>query len=108
MHDVAAAPWAFLAWMDDAAGTGRPRLFFPPPAERPEARARREARARTVCEACPALLACRAFARRHREYGFWGGESEQQRADAGYPAPAVIGARTLRRRRAAEAGKLPA
>ena len=30
------------------------------------------------------LEACRVEAREQREYGFWGGESEEERAAAGY------------------------
>ena len=36
-------------WMDDAACKGLTNLFFPAPAERPQARDRREAMARSVC-----------------------------------------------------------
>lgn len=66
-------------------------LFFAPHAERAEARTHREAEARAVCLACPVLRACRAWAREHREYGFWGGESEEERAAAGYPVALPVG-----------------
>jgi WhiB family redox-sensing transcriptional regulator len=39
-----------------------------------------------VCDACPVLEPCRSWARENREYGFWGGESEEERAEAGYRA----------------------
>ncbi|MGH9135754.1 MAG: WhiB family transcriptional regulator [Acidimicrobiales bacterium] len=68
-------------------------LFFPPLAERPQARVRREAQARAICQTCPVLAQCRLYARVHREYGFWGGESEEERTAAGYPVPAAIGGR---------------
>lgn len=84
--------------MAHAACKGQTQLFFPPLAERPQARVRREARAAQVCAECPVLAPCRLFARLHREYGFWGGESEQERGDAGYPVPAPIGGRARRRR----------
>ena len=45
---------------------------------------RRETKARAVCSTCPVLDACRAWARERGEYGFWGGESEEERAAAGY------------------------
>lgn len=81
-------------WSARAACTGLTQLFFPGPAERPQARLDREARARIVCTGCEALEDCRSFARRHREYGFWGGESEEERHAAGYRLIAPIGVRT--------------
>ena len=36
---------------------------------------------------------CREFAREHHEYGFWGGESEDERHAAGYRLIAPIGVR---------------
>jgi|SRR5688572_8454779 WhiB family redox-sensing transcriptional regulator len=80
-----------LAWTDDAACTGQTRLFFAPPGERPEARAVRESSARGVCRACPVLIECRDWARDNREYGFWGGESEEERAAAGYRVDMPVG-----------------
>jgi WhiB family transcriptional regulator, redox-sensing transcriptional regulator len=90
--------WARQSWMSYARCKGERHLFFPPLAERPQARLRREARARLVCEACPVQSPCRLFARVHREYGFWGGESEEDRGDAGYPVPSPIGGRARKRR----------
>lgn len=89
-----ARPW----WMEDAACRGKATLFFPPAGERPAARERRENKAREVCLGCAVLSSCQMFARGHRELGFWGGESEIERAEAGYaPTTPVIG---LRRHRA--------
>src|SRR5690242_17188994 len=82
------------SWNDEAACRGQPDLFFAPRAERPQARVRREAKARRLCEACPVSVPCRAFARDHREYGFWGGESEEERHRAGFTIPAPIGVRS--------------
>jgi WhiB family redox-sensing transcriptional regulator len=79
--------------MEQAACKGHTNLFFPPKAERPQARARREARARRLCMACPVLDTCRSFAREHHEYGFWAGESEEDRHLAGYTVSAPIGVR---------------
>ena len=73
-----------LRWTEQAECRGESKLFFAPAGERPEARATREAQARAVCGACPALIDCRDWAREHREYGFWGGESEEERAVAGF------------------------
>jgi WhiB family redox-sensing transcriptional regulator len=80
--------------MVDAACAGRTPLFFGIAGERPERRARREARARKVCAACPVLAPCRQMARRNGENGFWGGESEEERAAAGY-APVSISRRSV-------------
>ncbi|MGI9624768.1 MAG: WhiB family transcriptional regulator [Acidimicrobiales bacterium] len=86
-------PW----WMENAACRGKSDLFFPPPGERPAARENRENRARQVCIACPVLSSCQDFARDQRELGFWGGESEIERAEAGFaPTTPVIGLRRHR------------
>jgi hypothetical protein len=34
----------------------------------------------------------------HREYGYWGGENEEERGDAGFPVADPIGGRARRRR----------
>ena len=80
-----------LAWTADAACTGQTDLFFAPAGERPEARVGRENRARAICRDCPVLLECRDWARENREYGFWGGESEEERAAAGYRVDMPVG-----------------
>ena len=81
------------AWVVDAACKGQTHLFFPPLAERPQARVRREAQARLLCASCPVELQCRGFARTNREYGLWGGESEEERHLAGFTVAAPIGVR---------------
>jgi WhiB family redox-sensing transcriptional regulator len=80
-------------WADHAVCKGRTQLFFPPRAERPQARARREAQARLLCGTCPVQVQCKQFARSSHEYGFWGGESEEERHLAGYTVAAPIGVR---------------
>ena len=80
-------------WMKEAACKGLGHLFFPAPAERPQARERREATARLVCASCEVQSVCQVFARHHHEYGFWGGESEDERHAAGYRLIAPIGVR---------------
>jgi WhiB family redox-sensing transcriptional regulator len=80
-------------WMNDAACKGLTHLFFAPPAERPQARDRREAMARMVCGSCAVNHVCQEFARINHEYGFWGGESEDERHTAGYRLIAPIGVR---------------
>lgn len=85
--------WDDTTWSLHAECKGLSSIFFPPAAERPQARERREAQARQVCRSCAVLSECRDFARRHREYGFWGGESEEERHAAGYRLIAPIGIR---------------
>jgi WhiB family redox-sensing transcriptional regulator len=80
-------------WMNQAACKGLTHLFFPPPAERPQARDRREAAANSVCASCIVHTACQEYARTNHEYGFWGGESEDERHSAGYRLIAPIGVR---------------
>lgn len=80
-------------WMTGAACKGLTHLFFPPPAERPQARERREATAKAVCASCVVNGTCREFARANHEYGFWGGESEDERHEAGFRLIAPIGVR---------------
>jgi WhiB family redox-sensing transcriptional regulator len=80
-------------WMRQAACKGLTHLFFPTPAERPQARERREATAREVCASCTVRTTCRQFAREQHEYGFWGGESEDERHAAGFRLIAPIGVR---------------
>jgi WhiB family redox-sensing transcriptional regulator len=88
------SPSARADWTLTAACKGRTNLFFGLAGERPERRARREASARKVCESCPVLLPCRLVARANGENGFWGGESEEERAEAGYP-PRSLGRRSV-------------
>ena len=85
------ATYAVLPWAGQAACRGRSNLFFGAAGERPEARRQREAQARLICLACPAVDPCRRWAREQREYGFWGGESEEERVAAGYPVAMPIG-----------------
>ncbi|HEV7861574.1 MAG TPA: WhiB family transcriptional regulator [Acidimicrobiia bacterium] len=80
-----------VAWQSIASCNGQTDLFFAAPGERPEARARREAKARQLCLTCPVLTPCQDWARENREYGFWGGESEEDRAMAGYRVDMPVG-----------------
>jgi WhiB family redox-sensing transcriptional regulator len=81
-------------WRQFAACKGQVHLFFAKRAERPEARARREAKANKLCAACPVFAQCRSWARENREYGYWGGENEEERYLLGYRVTAAIGSRT--------------
>lgn len=80
-------------WREQSNCIGKRKLFFPPNSERPQARIRREAKAGSLCKCCPAQTPCRQFARENHEYGFWGGENEEQRHLAGYKVIAPIGVR---------------
>lgn len=80
-----------LTWTDGAACRGQNELFFAPAGERPETRSIREAKARAVCMNCAVIEPCRSWARENREYGFWGGESEEERAAAGYRVDMPVG-----------------
>ena len=85
-------------WMETAACSGHSDLFFAPFAERPEARVRREAAAKLICNVCGSAQTCRDYARVNRELGYWGGESESERAEAGFPPTTPI----IGRKRVAE------
>jgi WhiB family transcriptional regulator, redox-sensing transcriptional regulator len=100
MSDVAEL-WTMLtvqrAWMAQARCVGRSELFFPTWRERPGRRRRREAKARELCAGCPVRDACRAHARDHREYGIWGGETEEERLlGVSTPTPTPVGWRPRR------------
>ena len=80
-------------WREHAMCKGRTELFFAKKAERPQARDRREARAKQLCTVCPVQVSCRTFARDTHEYGYWGGENEEDRHLLGYTVSAPIGIR---------------
>lgn len=80
-------------WREFAACRGQLTLFFAKKAERPQARARREAKAQRLCDSCAVSGPCRSFARTHHEYGFWAGESEEDRHLLGFTVSAPIGIR---------------
>jgi WhiB family redox-sensing transcriptional regulator len=81
-------------WRERSNCKGDTRLFFPPKAERPQARARREAKAIRLCSECAVIEPCQQFARENHEYGFWAGESEEERHLAGFTVAAPIGVRS--------------
>ncbi len=78
---------------------GRTELFFPPYNERPSTRTRRELRAKQLCGRCPVADDCRAFARRHGEYGLWGGETDEERVLAGVRLRYPYSPKTIKRER---------
>ena len=81
-------------WRDSANCRGNTKLFFPPKAERPQARSRRETKANRLCVDCVVHETCQQSARDNHEYGFWASESEEERHLAGYTVAAPIGVRT--------------
>lgn len=83
----------YVDWRDLAVCSGQMTLFFARKAERPQARARREHKASQLCGGCPVQTECREYARENRLYGYWGGESEDERHRAGYSLTAPIGIR---------------
>jgi len=86
------------SWRDQANCKGQLHLFFAKKAERPQARARREAKANALCSECPVAEPCKEFARENREYGFWAGESEEDRHLLGFTVSAPIGLRARKYR----------
>ena len=71
------------SWMAYANCQGRTHLFFAKKAERPQARERREAKAAKLCAICVVQAQCQQYARVNREYGYWGGESEEWECQVG-------------------------
>ena len=101
---TATGPVGSTGWMESAPCAGNSQLFFAPFAERPEARVRREVSARTICVSCESVSVCRDYARTNRELGFWGGESEAERAAAGFaPTTPIIGHQRVAEERARQA-----
>ena len=84
---------AGVDWKLEAACRGKLELFFARKAERPEARARREVKAKRICDGCPVFEECRTIARANCEYGYWAGESEEDRHVLGFRVTAPIGLR---------------
>jgi WhiB family redox-sensing transcriptional regulator len=66
-----------------------PKQFHAPFGEDATERLVRESDVKArLCAQCEVVEPCRDWARLHREYGVWGGESEIERAAAGF-APAL-------------------
>lgn len=80
-----------MPWRARAACKGETDLFYARAGERPERAQVRESVAVAMCEACPVWRDCRRYARKHREYGVWGGETELERALAGFGPRMPVG-----------------
>jgi WhiB family redox-sensing transcriptional regulator len=83
-------PLASVEWASRGRCRGQdPRQFHAPFGEDAADRLVRENDVKTrYCAHCEVVTPCRDWAREHREYGVWGGESEVERAAAGF-APAL-------------------
>ena len=79
-----------LPWAERGRCRGAdPKQFHAPFGEDAHDRIVRETDVKTrYCAHCDVVTMCRDWARDHREYGVWGGESEAERAAAGF-APAL-------------------
>ncbi len=88
LGDVRPGDWE---WQRHAACRGMDdSVLFHPPDERDPDRSRRIENAKAICESCPAITECRAYALGVREpYGIWGGLSEHDRAS-------LLGVRSMR------------
>lgn len=76
--------YSTLDWFDKAKCKGRSELFFGQVGEATRIRREREKLAVSICNTCEAIYKCRQFARESGELGVWGGETEDQRFDAGF------------------------
>lgn len=72
-------------------------LFYHPSGERRHEKARRISEAKQICQRCPVIRECAAWALTTQEpYGVWGGFSEDERAsilgrgNLRYPAPSSV------------------
>ena len=88
-------------WQRHARCAGKTDLFFAEDGESPSSRVQREAIAIRVCEDCPVRAICRDIGRENREIGVWGGETDEQRAAAGYPPRNLARRSVIRAARAA-------
>lgn len=71
-------------WFNEALCKGQTQLFFAQAKEGVRERRARERKAILLCLSCPHMIKCRDYARKNREYGIWGGETEEQRLSKGY------------------------
>lgn len=82
-------PVGNLEWSELAQCKGQPlEIFFGPSGhESHKQRVAREKLAASICANCPVIIDCREFARDNREYGYWGGESQEARVKARFGPP---------------------
>jgi len=84
-------------WAEKAVCKGLVHIFYPDFSERPAKRERREKTAKMICNTCPVIEECRAYARANAEYGIWGGETEDERFLLGFPVPTTLRSEVKRR-----------
>lgn len=72
------------SWKDLAMCNGQVEVFFGPAKERPERKSERLELAAAYCSLCSVSAQCRDAGRQNHEHGFWGGESELDRARSGF------------------------
>jgi WhiB family redox-sensing transcriptional regulator len=96
-------------WMKQSACTGKTDLFFIKDRGKENASQRRvrERTALDICSRCHVILECRQYARDNNEQGIWGGETDEQRWQAGYlrnnsAIARTISARKYRQKKRAE------
>lgn len=77
-------------WIEFAKCHSRGELFFEPFREMPPERGLRVAAAKCLCAECPVSLQCRDAGRRNHELGIWGGETEEERAAAGFAMRTIV------------------
>lgn len=71
-------------WTELAMCRGKTQLFYDGKRESEGQRSRREELAKKYCAVCPVIEVCRTMGRIGREHGIWGGETDEERAAAGY------------------------
>lgn len=87
MKPLASPPSFVLSLRNPTPCAEEPELFHHPddgPGQRGAPLADRITKAKDRCLDCPLMLDCRQWARDHREFGIWGGEDDDERAEAGY------------------------
>ena len=80
-----------LTWTSEASCHGQSRVVVAPPGGPPPAPAGPAGPPPPRGPRGDVLHLCREWARDHREYGFWGGESEEERAAAGFRVDMPVG-----------------
>lgn len=89
------------AWMqadDRKCDPSTQHLFFAPEGETRRLRVVRERAAFALCAFCAHRSPCKAYARTYRLQGIWGGETDLQRAQAGFGAWGLANAADQARR----------
>jgi WhiB family redox-sensing transcriptional regulator len=71
-------------WAEQAACKSHSEYFFEGKSERELERFRREAIARQICASCDVFNECKIYISHHSEYGFWAGQSEDERSFTNY------------------------